>query len=229
MNRQQSTLPLKTSQPKGFEDFMGNEALVKVLNGYPDLPQFSYLTGAQYAGKTHVLGALNHIIQNDNHSVLQLRAADLLGLDWALILPEDLSFLLLDDVDELAEDAAAEVTLFNVYNHCRQHQTKLIVTAKSNRKSNRWQLPDLRSRLTSGLSLSLETLSGDQALSCLALQFKQDGIPVDDAVMNYLKTHTNTRYTELYALYLVVAETSLKLKRKVTVPLIKQAIQDINE
>ena len=229
MNRQQSTLPLKTRQPKGFEDFMGNEALVKVLSCYRDLPQFSYVNGSQYAGKTHILGAMEHVIQDDNQSVLQLRAADLLGLDWTLILPDRLSFLLLDDVDELAENSTAEVTLFNVYNHCRQHQTKLVVTAKLSRKSAQWQLPDLRSRLSSGLSLSLETLSGDQALSCLALQFKQDGIPVDDAVLNYLKTHTNTRYSDLYGLYLVVAETSLELKRKVTVPLIKQAIQDISE
>lgn len=225
MSQQQATLPFNQQAAQNFEHYLGNEAVVETLKQVENLPQFVYLWGGCYSGKTHLLNALQTSISDTDDVCFAVDAACLSEVELIDMLPKDLNYLLLDGVQKLAGAKDAELALFNLFNHCKSRGIKLLVTASIHSKSDAWQLPDLVSRLSSGLSLKLEALQGATALTCIARQFELNGIPLEPSVIQYLQTHHSSDYAELYRLFLQVSAESLKLKRKVTVPLLKQTIQ----
>jgi DnaA family protein len=225
MSQQQATLPFNQQATQNFQHFEGNQAVVETLKNIQSLPQFVYIWGNSFSGKTHLLSAMSAFLSEADAVCFAVDAVQLTQVDLTQVLPEGLNFLLLDGVQVLAGVADAEVALFNLFNHCKARGTGLIVSASIHNKSNKWQLPDLISRLNSGLSLRLETLQGSAALTCISRQFAVNGIPLERAVIQYLQTHHSSDYAELYRLFLQVSAESLKLKRKVTVPLLKQIMQ----
>ncbi len=226
MNSGQVPLPLRHSDQNSLAMFLGNDAVVNALQNVEDLPQFTYLWGSRHTGKSHLLSAVSDSLNIKQINHLDLDAAQLLQLDFSAVLPDSLSFLLLDDVDVLAGDEAGELALFNLFNHAKAIGYRLLVTASVHPKSQRWQLPDLVSRLNSGLVLSLEPLKGEPALSRIKNIFETNGISLEAGVYKYLQAHHASTLPELYQLYELVASESLKLKRKVTIPLIKKTMQE---
>lgn len=225
MSQQQSTLPFNQQATQNFQHFVGNQAVVETLQNIQSLPQFIYIWGNAYSGKTHLLNALEVFLSEGGADCMAVEALQLAQVDISQVLPDGLDYLLLDGVQVLAGEAGTEVALFNLFNHCKAKGINLVVSASIHNKSAQWQLPDLISRLNSGLSLKLETLQGSAALTCISRQFAVNGIPLERAVIQYLQTHHSSDYAELYRLFLQVSAESLKLKRKVTVPLLKQIMQ----
>ncbi len=222
MSQQQATLPFGQQKAQNFEQYRGNDAVVEALQQIQSLPQFIYVWGGVYSGKTHLINAFEHHLSQSGFCCFTVDANYLPQVDLIQMLPEGLEYLLLEDVHKLAGDAKAEVALFNLFNFCKARRITLAVFASIHSKSNIWKLPDLVSRLNSGLTLKLNILQGQEALSCIVRQFEVNGIPLDSAVIQYLQTHHSSNYNELYGLFLQVSAESLKLKRKVTVPLLKQ-------
>lgn len=226
MKSGQVPLPLSHSAQNNFAVFLGNEAVVNALQNIHDLPQFTYLWGGRHTGKSHLLSAVSGCLDAAEINHLALNAEQLPHLDITAVLPDSLLFLLLDDVDVLAGDEAGERALFNLFNHCKAMACRLLVTAAVHPKSQQWTLPDLVSRLNSGLVLPLEPLKGDLALSRIKNIFEANGISLEAGVYKYLQAHHASTLPELYRLYELVASESLKLKRKVTIPLIKKTMQE---
>ncbi len=225
MSQQQATLPFNQQSTQNFKQYIGNDSVVETLQQPQSLPQFVYIWGNSYSGKTHLLNALEGYLTEAKVVCLAVDAIYLTQVELVQVLPQGLAYLLLDDVHKLAGEAASEVALFNLFNHCKAKGVTLIVTASAHSKSTVWQLPDLISRLNSGLTLKVESLQGEMALYCITRQFEINGIPLEPAVIQYLQTHHSSDYAELYRLFLQVSIESLKLKRKVTVPLLKQIMQ----
>jgi|GEM_PF-1188407 len=229
MSQHQAALPFKPQSDLSFEKYMDNGSVVEAMKKLESLPQFIYVWGAEYSGKTHLFNAfevyLNELKSGD--VCFAVDAIYLTQIELVQVFPKGLNYLLLDDVHIIAGDALAEVALFNLFNYCKTKDITLMTFASIHSKANQWQLPDLISRLNSGLNLKLEALRGESAFSCMVKQFKINGIPLDCSVIQYLQTHYSSNYTDLYRLFLLVLNESLKLKRKVTVPLVKQIMQQL--
>ncbi len=220
----QAALPFKNQSEFDFETWLGDSPVAKALQKYDELPQFTYLHGQNHTGKTHLLNALQQSLHNQGIIQQLIQAKSLQQLDITAIIPNGIKYILVDDINELTGKPEGELALFNFFNHCKNHQIKLIVSSCIEPKSDLWKLPDLVSRINSGLTLRLQPLKGDSAFQCLAQQFEFNGIPVETAVIQYLQTHHNSSYPRLYQLFLSVAAESLQKKRKVTVPLVKTVI-----
>ncbi|TDR16267.1 HdaA/DnaA family protein [Marinicella litoralis] len=229
MNQSQVPLPLNNKDPFLFGDFIGNEEVVDALSRFEQLPQFTYLWGVEYSGKSHLMSALNGLLESAEVNFLILDANMIADEHLVNHLPAQIKFLLINDIDTVASDSVGEVALFNLYNYCLAHHCKLVVSSSISPRSDQWMLPDLQSRLNSGLVLSLEMLKGDQALKCIEHQFAMNGIPLESAVVKYLKTTQNTSYSYLYQLFMRLSAETLKLKKKLTVPLVKKALQDYQD
>jgi DnaA family protein len=225
MVQQQATLPFSQQSEQYFNQFIGNDAVVETLQNFQKLPQFVYVWGEAYSGKSHLINAIENHLLTAGKVCFAVDALYLTQVELMRILPDALEYLMLDDVQNLAGKSEAEVALFNLFNHCKAKNITLIITAAVPSKSAAWQLPDLVSRINSGLNLKLETLQGQMALDCISHQFILNGMSLEPAVTQYLQTHHSSDYAELYELFLLVSAESLKLKRKVTVPLLKQIIQ----
>ncbi len=229
MNQSQLPLPLNKKLSCLFDDFIGNEEVVDALNRFEQLPQFTFLWGVKYSGKSHLMSALDHSLETTNSTYLVLDSSMISDVNLLNNLPNGIECLLINDVDLVARNPDGELALFNLYNYCLAHHCKLVVSSSISARSDEWQLPDLKSRLNSGLVLTLEILKGDLALQCIEQQFELNGIPLEPAVVRYLKTTQNTSYSYLYQLFMRLSTETLKLKRKLTVPLIKKALQDNQE
>lgn len=224
MTQPQVPLNLAHELPQTFASFIGNRSMVETLSDHQRLPQFTYLWGVSYSGKSHLLRALAEQLSEASTPHILLNASALTDTDVLDQLPGGLSYLLLDDVQALQSVSDGEVTLFNLYNACRAVNCRLVVTASCSARAEYWQLPDLRSRLTSGLTLYIEPLSGGEALGCFKQQFITYGIPLDQAVIEYVAKHQNTSFDHLFELFRQLASQSLVMKRRVTVPLVKETL-----
>ncbi len=224
----QAALPFENRAIFDFNNFLGNESIKSTLQNAINLPGFCYIYGDKYTGKTHLLSALAQLLKDSSQHYLQFSGSNLRNVELISIIPSELDFILIDDVSDLATDDEGEVALFKVFNHCKSHQIKLVVSGRLHPKDGVWKLPDLVSRLNSGLILALEALKGDLAFICLQKQFDFNGIPIDEAVQHFLKTRFSNSYPKLYHLYLKIAVESLQQKRKVTVPLVKSLMVKLN-
>ncbi|WP_223788964.1 HdaA/DnaA family protein [Marinicella meishanensis] len=224
----QATLPFTSMVQPTMADFIGHPTVVDALSQPSQLPAFTHIWGPQHTGKTHLLLSLAALLEAHNCPHLLLDGRQIGTMDWAAVLPESMAFLLLDDVGELAGHLDHEIALFNGFNHCRSAHIKLVLSSHIQARDPQWQLPDLRSRLQSGLGFTLAPLQGKQALQCMQQQFHLNGIKLDPAVMQYVQAHHRRSYPELYQLFSRLATASLALKRKVTVPLVKQVMQEYN-
>lgn len=226
MTEPQLPLQLQISESAGFDDFIGHDDVVASLRSVSELPGFCYLWGALCSGKSHLLSAYSQQRQKQGDQGAAFSASVMLDTDISELIQPHWCYLVLDDIHLLADKALGERHLFNLFNFCRAQQLSLLVASQVSPRDPSWLLPDLRSRLQSGLTLELSVLSGDQAILLLTRQFKQHGIPANDAVLKFIAGHHATDYASLDALLRKLSALSLRDKRKITVPFVKRAIEE---
>ena len=160
-----------------------------------------YLWGAGGSGKSHLLQAC---------SVLHACAG-----------PN-----VVDDVEKL--DEASQIGLFNKINEMRQSGGAVLVAGNAPPP----QLPlreDLKSRLAWGLVYHVKPLTDDERTAYLRAEAGRRGMRVPEDVINYLLTHVRRDVPTLLAILDELDRTSLELKRPVTLPLVKEALKEMEE
>ncbi len=131
-----------------------------------------------------------------------------------------------DDVENLSE--ARQVELFNAINEARHSGGKVLVAGNAPPP----QLPlreDLRSRLAWGLVYHVKPLTDDERAAYLHAEAGRRGMRVPEDVINYLLTHVRRDVPTLLAIIDELDRTSLELKRPVTLPLVKEALKEMEE
>ncbi|KAA3649096.1 MAG: hypothetical protein DWP95_02270 [Proteobacteria bacterium] len=226
MTKPQIPLQLQVPDSVTFADFMAHDEVVASLQNFSELAGFCYLWGPSKSGKSHLLSAYSHHRQHQGEAGVLFSAKVLLDTDISDVLQPQWSFILLDDVQLTAGHNLGERHLFNAFNSCRANRIPLLVASQISPRNTQWQLPDLRSRLQSGLTLELAVLKGNQAMMLLKRQFKHYGIPTDEAVIRYIAGHHATDYTSLDTLLKKLSALSLRDKRKLTVPFVKHVIAE---
>jgi ATPase involved in DNA replication initiation len=158
MTKPQLPLQLQIAESSGFDDFIGHDEVVVNLKNYSDLPSFCYLWGAPSSGKSHLLSAYSQYRQQNDEIGALFSATVLLETDMSEMMQPKWCFVVFDDIHLIAGDDLGERHLFNVFNACRAGQVPMLVAAQISPRNPNWQLPDLRSRLHSGLTLELSVL-----------------------------------------------------------------------
>lgn len=214
----QEPLYLVTDQATDFDHFndLGNEALVAALKS--PLPAFTYLQGPKASGKSHLLKAMES--ESDHGLRIQAKQMQLMPMEHAL--PENVKVVWVDDIDALQGNRTDEVLAFNLFNHCRSHDIKLLFTASCSPRDAGWVLPDLRSRLNSGQLLVLKPLVGQAALTVFSQQLESQGLNLTEDVVQYVANHWPSDFPSLHRAIQQIITLTLKEKRKVTIPLLKK-------
>ena len=83
-------------------------------------------------------------------------------------------------------------------------------------------LPDLKSRLTWGLTYQAKVLNDHDKIDVLKLRAHQKGFEMTDDIANYLLKRATRNMTDLMTLLEKLDYESLAEQRKVTIPFIKQ-------
>src|SRR6185369_16120071 len=129
-----------------------------------------------------------------------------------------------DDVDSL--DEHAQIDLFNRINAAREAGTAVLAAGNAPPA----QLPlreDLRSRLAWGLVYHLKPLTDDERAAYLRAEAGRRGMRVPEEVIRYLLTHVRRDLPTLLAILDELDRMSLELKRPVTLPLVREALKDM--
>ena len=231
------TFPIKQI-PLAFEpqnqylrqDFMVsscNREALKIVELWPQWPFFAQLIfGPKGSGKTH----LAHIFAEHVGSVLQkpiqakLIHANDLKTSKISYLHAHHPYLVVENVSARADEEA----LFHLFNIYQNEGGFILFTSEMPFARLGFKLPDLCSRLSMIPSVPI-LAPDDQMLSMLIVKLFSDRcIVISQDVLNY--TVQNMERSFSYAIKLVQAadEISLALKRTVTVPVIKEAMRQLN-
>jgi DnaA family protein len=153
-------------------------------------------------------------------SALELPDPDLLiGLD-------EFDMVCLDNIENLAGNAAWESAFFNFFNQHRDQDHILILSANCAPNQIAIQLPDLKTRLNWGLTLKLQALSDHEKINTLIFKADKMGFQISTQVGHFLLTHYERDLPALWVLLTKLDHASLAAKRKLTIPFLKQILDE---
>ncbi|MFA6901957.1 MAG: DnaA regulatory inactivator Hda [Gallionellaceae bacterium] len=172
-----------------------------------------YIWGETGSGKTHLLqGAV------EKAHTLGLSAEYARGS-----VPDAAQLVAVDDVELL--DDAAQIALFDLYNH--QRETGGILLASGMAAPAHLQLrDDLRTRLGWGLIYQVQALSDEEKALALQQHAQARGFILTPEVTQYLLRHGRRDLPSLLGVLDALDEHCLRLKRAASVPLLKEVMRN---
>ncbi len=221
MNKQ---LPLSFQAPEyaDFESFIAadNQQLVHSLQD--DSERLIYIWGEHGCGKTHLLQAITryYLEQNKNAFYIPLTDNGELSADMLDGL-EIMDLLCLDELDSIYGQPQWEVPLFHLFNRMRDSGGRLILAASNSAVNSAIKLPDLRSRLSWGLTYQLKALDDKGKMQALKQRAFQRGLSMNNDVMAYIMKHSSRSLPQLMSLLDKLDYASLAEQRKLTIPFVK--------
>ncbi|MGZ4981672.1 MAG: DnaA regulatory inactivator Hda [Methylobacter sp.] len=189
-----------------------------------------FLWGKSGQGKTHLLQACCHQAQNQNISSFYFDLANA-GLPDPSLLNglDEYDVVCFDNIECIAGNRVWELAFFNFFNQHRERGHKLIVSSSSAPNDMGIQLPDLRTRLNWGLTLKIQPLTDSDRISALIFKADQMGFEIAPQTGRFLLTHYDRDLASLWALLEKLDKASLAAKRKLTIPFLKQILDEEND
>jgi len=222
----QLALPLKLQDHAVFESFLptGNEALVAFLARLVEMggEPGCWISGATSTGKTHLLQAVCDRA-GDRAQYLPLGQFEAAGTGILDGLATR-QFVCLDDIDAVVGDDAWELALFQLFNALADQRRTLICAAGAAPRECGFELADLVSRCSRLPIFQLSPLAESARIAALQLRAGHRGLELPDDTANFLLTRSRRDMTSLYALLDRLDTESLKAKRRLTIPFVREVL-----
>ncbi|MDX1475959.1 MAG: DnaA/Hda family protein, partial [Reinekea sp.] len=114
--------------------------------------------------------------------------------------------------------------LFHLYNRMRDAGKLLIVGGQRSPLHLTLTLADLKSRLSSGLTLQLIPMGDEDRVDWVIWKGRRRGLVIERDVAEFLITRHNQNMSELVATFDQLDSASLAEKRRITIPFLKQVL-----
>jgi DnaA family protein len=137
---------------------------------------------------------------------------------------EAASLVCLDDLQAVADNPDWQVPLFNFFNECKQSGTKLIFSSSLLLEDLGIQLPDLLSRLQSGLIHGLIDFGDDDLRRLIQFRSNLRGMYLSDEVARFLLTRLSRDTNTLIGALEALDNASLREQRRLTTPFVKATL-----
>jgi len=213
----QLPLHLAAASQPGFGNFLpgANAAALDHLRRLQPPAPPVYLWGPAGSGKTHLLQALAASVRAQGGSLMRL------GDEW--LTSSGPRLLLIDDCELL--DAAGQAEAFRAFVEAATHGVQVAAAGRLPPVD----LPlreDLRTRLGWGLVFGLQPLTEAETRDALRAEAAGRGIHLADEVLDHLMTRFARDLKHLMSLLDRLDRYALARKRPVTVPLLRQMLQE---
>ena len=177
-------------------------------------------------GRSHLLQASCAMAEGASLTAqyLPIRSVAVSSPEWVLEGLEECDLLCLDDIDAVVGDRAWEVALFNLYNAALANGQSWLVSSRGGIQAERFCLPDLCSRMKSFSTYRLPVLGDDELLNVIVTRCRARGIIIDEAVVRYILSRGRRDLHYLVDLVAQLDRSSLQMKRKVTIPFVKDVM-----
>ncbi len=224
---QQIPLPLKPLEDFNFNSFIADENLLLVDSLKANTEPFIFLWGEKGSGKTKLLQASCQFQTEQGKTAAYLPLQELQRFSPEILHGmENIDLVCIDDIELVLGQTNWEEGLFNLFNQLRQAKGRLVVSAPISPQHSSAKLNDLKSRLTSGLSLKLVPLTDESTLKAIQLHAKQQGLDLNTDCAKYLLTHFPRDLPSLLRLLDTLGQANLVEQRKISIPFIKRVIRD---
>ena len=228
MNKpKQLTFPWNTinkSSLEGFYTSKDNLHLVSILKDktfHDDL----FIYGSKESGKTYLLQAMCNSYSSDNKSSLYIPLENAMNYGVEIFESlENIQLICLDGIENVISKIEWEKAIFNLINKTLISKSRLIITSSEDLESLNFVLPDLESRLRKIEGYELTPIQDKDILDALIYISKLKSINLGDKEARYLVTYAQRNISNLVKILESLDQLSMEMKRKITIPLIKEVI-----
>ena len=137
---------------------------------------------------------------------------------------ESADLVCLDDLQAVANQKEWQVPLFNFFNECKQSGTRLIFSSHQLLEDIGISLPDLLSRLQSGLVHIITDFNDDDLRRLLQFRCNLRGMYLSDEVAKFLLVRLSRDSKTLIGALEVLDSASLREQRRLTTPFVKSVL-----
>lgn len=208
----QLSLDLPVRKTFTREDFLVascNAEAVTWLDMYLHWPCHAMMIyGPSGCGKTH----LSHLFSKTHID------ASALTEDF---LPEGAEKIVLENVESVTHEKA----LFHFFNWTKEKGIGVLMTAQT---IPVFTLPDLVSRLSLVPKIAIAAPDDDLIYGVLLKAFQERNVLVDSSVLEYAVRQTERSFPAVHALIEGADKLSLAAGRRITVPMIKQVLEELH-
>ena len=184
-----------------------------------------YLWGAPGSGLSHLLQASVHELQTQGLEGVYLPVAECIDYGTeALEGLDELDVVALDDIDLITGRPDWEEAVFHLFNRLRDTGRVLMVTSHSSPLHQSIELPDLKSRLSWGLTFQVQPLSDEQKMDWLIWKARRRGLTLEPDVAAFLINRVARSMNVLVEAFDKLDQHSLAEKRRLTIPFVKSVL-----
>jgi DnaA family protein len=228
MNKpKQLTFPwnnVNKSSLEGFFTSRENSHLLSLLKDSDFLDDL-FIYGTKESGKTFLLQAMCNSYSSVSKLSLYIPLKKVMNYGVEIFESLDnIDLICIDGIEEVISKIEWEKAIFNLINKALISETRLILTSSKDLKSLNFSLPDLESRIRKIQSYELYPINDEDIFDALKYISKLTSINLGDKEARYLVTYSQRNISNLVHILESLDQLSMEMKRKITIPLIKEVI-----
>jgi DnaA family protein len=184
-----------------------------------------FIHGLAGTGKSHLLQAICAAASERQESSAYFPLRDLTFFGPEVLSGcEELAYVCVDDVDQVAGRGDWERALFSLHQQLDERGGQLIVAASAPPAAIHFTLADLASRLAGGLVLTLHALDEDEQMAALQLRAHLRGFELPHDAAQFLLRRLPRDMTSLCAFLDELDAASLIAQRRLTLPFVRDTL-----
>jgi DnaA-homolog protein len=225
----QLTLALFHGAAVDLEDFITgpNRLAIDALSVWlaGDGPWYLLLWGRSGLGKSHLVQAAVRATGRGERRAMYVPLAEVFEFGPAVLDElEVMDYLAIDDIHLATGNAAWEQALFGLFNRTHGAGGRLLVASATGPRGFQFELADLGSRLSSGLSYQLLDLNDTEKQAVLQKRAVSRGLSMPDHVARYLIRRLCRDMRELNRVFERIDAASLSAGRELTIPFVRDVL-----
>ena len=227
----QLSLAVKLDDQATFDNFYAPRGTPQHLATFvlqDEGQKYAFLAGAKGSGLSHLLqAACQQTALGHNAGALYLPLGEVQDHPPQQVLEglSSASLLCLDDMQTVAHHSAWQVPLFNLFNQCRDTGTRLVIASHAMPDDLQVTLPDLLSRLKSGVSLQMQSYKDADRRRLLQHRANRRGLYLSDEAALFMLNRLPRDSRQLMAALEILDGASMQEQRRLTTPFVKAVLK----
>ena len=215
----------------GEEDFMVttcNQNAYMAVKMWPEWQHFSLnIFGPKSSGKSHLAHIWISTIQNNLPRPIQIPILSSHSINMKNVnkITNEHQYLVIEDLDSNINEEA----FFHLYNNYNVPGRFILFTSELPPSKLALKLPDLRSRLNIIPTVEIMQPNDEMLIALIAKQFNDRQIIITQEILDYILNHSERSFDFITKLIAEIDEISWTYGRAVSIPIIKEALQNLTQ
>ena len=230
-NPTQLIFPFQVNQKASFASFFCSPDNIELMSRLADLVASKnadevIINGAEGSGKSFLMQAICNELSSSGKqfAFIPMNKAINMGVEIFQNLAS-LNAVCIDDLQLILSREEWETALFNLINECQQSNCSLILSFGGNQSlEDITQLSDLLSRIKRMEFMKLQAVQDEFLNQALGFVSQQLDINLEKAELEFLLKHQTREFSILVDNLISLDKQAASLKRKITIPLIKETL-----